>query len=70
MMQDELVTKEMFLEWKSHPVTKWVFRELDRRKEVFKDRLLGSPEFAEIDRIAGYAGAIDDFINIEYGDEE
>lgn len=73
-----MITKEMFLEWKAHPVTIEVFEEIERAK---KDLLEGFSRGTTIgqradvthgltNRLYGQIEGLSQLLNINYEDDE
>ena len=63
----EPVTKEMFDDWCTSPVTKRFFNTLRLEKETMKDGLIyDNYEFPEA--VKGTCRAIDKILNVEYED--
>ena len=73
-----MITKEMFLEWKEHPVTKEIFIEIRKAKQILLDNFLkgftiGSS--ADVthgltNKLYGQIEGLDQLLNITYEDEE
>ncbi len=61
----EPVTKEMFDEWMTLPVTKKVFNTLKQEREVLKEGLVYNNYEAEAE-VKGMCRAIANFLTIEY----
>lgn len=51
------------MEWKAHPVTKFVLETLYRRYESMKEELVFESERVEFKQ--GYTAALNDFLNID-----
>lgn len=73
-----MITKEMFLEWKAHPVTREVFEEVEKAKQVLLDNFskgLTIGQSADIthgltNKLHGQIEGLDQLLNITYEDEE
>jgi len=73
-----MITKEMFLEWKEHPVTREVFEEVGKAKQTLLDNFskgltIGSS--ADVthgltNKLYGQIEGLDQLLNITYEDEE
>ena len=73
-----MITKEMFLEWKTHPVTREVFAEIEIAKKDLLDNFskgltIGEP--ADIthgltNKLYGQIEGLDQLLNIAYEDED
>lgn len=69
------ITKEEFLDWKRHPVTKFIFAELKSQQEA-REEALAKGKLIDMTNISvtvqatnqsiGYCNAVDDLLNIEY----
>lgn len=65
-MEEIAVSKEMWVDWKSHPVTKEYFRRLAVKREGMKEELAEGR--AALDGIADYIGQCKAFKDaIDYG---
>ena len=73
-----MITKEMFLEWKQHPVTKEVFEEVEKAKQnLLRNFSLGLTIGSSADtthgltnKLYGQIEGLDQLLNITYEDEE
>jgi len=73
-----MITKEMFLEWKEHPVTREVFEEVGKAKQILLDNFskgLTIGHLADIthgltNKLYGQIEGLDQLLNITYEDEE
>lgn len=69
------ISKDEFVEWKNHPVTKEIMLLLDDKKSKIRDvlssgEILGDNTEKAVARLVGHLEGIDDLLNIQYGDEE
>ncbi|MDA3806493.1 MAG: hypothetical protein PF440_01155 [Thiomicrorhabdus sp.] len=73
-----MITAEQFAEWKEHPVTKEIFEELKKEKEILKTRLATGftvNESAEstqylTSKAVGQLEGLNQLLNISYEDDE
>lgn len=70
------ISKDEFVEWKNHPVTKEIFLRLESYKSDIKD-MISSAEILDSDnmekqlsRFVGQIEAIDQVLEVRYDDEE
>lgn len=70
-MLEMQVTKEMWAEWKSNPVTNAFMREIHNRRENVKEYVVSnSAKGDELIQLIGAARALSDILNIEFQGEE
>ena len=72
-----MVTKEMFLEWKAHPVTIEVYEEVEKLISMLKDQLAeGTTLLPQADatqgttsRLVGQIEGLNQLLKLDYEDE-
>lgn len=64
--------KELVDEWKGHPVTEWMFKELSQRAQALTELLMteAGRNPTEDARISGRILEIREIINLDYEDDQ
>lgn len=73
-----MITKEMFQEWKAHPVTREVFEEIKKAKQNLLENYSNGLTIGETadsthgltNKLCGQLQGLDQLLNIKYEDEE
>jgi len=69
-MIERVVTSEMWLDWKKHPVTNAFMREITLRRENLKEDMARGGFGDKFERAIGAALALSDVLNVELQTEE
>ena len=73
-----MITKEMFSEWKAHPVTREVFEEVSKAKQILIDSfskgltigVSADTTHGLTNKLYGQIEGLDQLLNITYEDED
>ena len=72
-----MITKEQFIEWKTHPVTIEVYEEVERAKKDLQDQLMEGVTIGQradvthglTSRMIGQIEGLNQLLNLTYEDE-